>query len=296
MGWVVAMALLFGVSPRAAHAQGLEPQAAIAEVREHLLYARYEEATAATNALLERTDLTASQRNEVLEAKAIAELALDQPEAAQETLTALYARDPGHRLSDADASPTVQSAFARVREGRPDTVPVRLSHASPGTLANRESPRIAVTLDAGADAVEELRLAYRVSGESRFDTIVMRRVSSESAEARIPLLPEHDGAYVVEYFIQALAPSRTLIAQLGSRDDLYQLVVPGPAGAAPILVTSGAQTVAPREGGGGVLSSVWLWAAIVAVLGGGVAAYVLLGPPSEGPTEGTFGTAVLTLR
>ena len=43
-------------------------------------------------------------------------LAIREQRPAQETLELLHRRDPGHRLSDADASPVVVSAFARARE------------------------------------------------------------------------------------------------------------------------------------------------------------------------------------
>jgi hypothetical protein len=283
-------------------AAAASPDAELASIRESLLYARYEDVVASARALVQRADLTAAQRNQALEAKAIADLALDQPDAAEATLRALYARDPGHRLSDADASPTVQAAFARVRESRPDTVPIRLAHEPEGTLANRDSPVVTVGVATGGDAVQEMRLAYRYGGETRFDTTSMRRVDARTAQGRIPLLSEREEAYVVEYFVEALSPSRTVLARAGSRDEPFRLVVPEAAGsAAPILVAGGvAPGEAPRDGGepggGSVLSAWWLWTAVVLVLAGGVAAYVLLGPPSEGPAEGTFGTATLQLR
>lgn len=292
-----ALLVLLTALPVEAGAQDGDPSPALEAVRESLLYARYEEAVASTRALLDRPDLTASQRNEALEAKAIAELALEQTDAAEATLRTLYSRDPAHRLSDADASPTVQSAFARVRESRPDTLPVRIDHTPPGSLANRESPLIDVTIAAGADAVEELRLAHRTSGETRYDTVVMRRTGPATASARIPLLTERAEAYIVEYFVEGLAPSRTVIARAGTRAEPFVVTIPEPSSAAALLVTNGD---APRsdaaDGSSSVLSEWWLWAAIVAVVGGGIAAYVLLGPPSEGPAEGTFGTTTLSVR
>ena len=291
-----ALLVMLTALPVAAGAQVTDPSEALQSVRESLLYARYEEAVASTRELLARADLTAAQRNDALEAKAIAELALDLSDEAEATLRALYARDPAHRLSDADASPTVQAAFARVRESRPDTLPVRIDHAPPGALANRESPRIDVTVATGADAVEELRLAHRTSGETRYDAVVMRRTGPSTASARIPLLTERDGAYVVEYFVEALSPSRTVIAQAGSRAEPFIVTIPEPSSAAPVLVAGGERPASPEDTSGSIFAEWWLWAAVVAVVGGAVAAYVLLGPPSEGPTEGTFGTTTLSIR
>ena len=266
--------------------------AALDSIRESILYARYEEAVTAATTLLERDDLSARERNEALELVATAQLANQETEAATETLERLYARDPQHRLSDADASPTVQAAFARVRESSPNTVPVVIEHQPPGALARRSSPLIEASLSAGGSAVDEMRVLWRRSGETRFSTTVMTPENGVGA-ARIPLLDESDDAYVVEYFIEALAPSRTVLARAGSRSDPLRLTVPeASAGPAPLLATGGTEEP-PAEESGGVLSQWWFWGIVALAVGGGVAATLLL--TADDPPEGSLGNITVGL-
>src|SRR4051812_24762424 len=100
----VMLALL--LVPSIAFAQATV-DAEIAAIREQVLYASYPDAIAQATALLARTDLTAAQRNTGLELLSVAQIANQEPDAARETLRSLYARDPGFRLTDADASPPV---------------------------------------------------------------------------------------------------------------------------------------------------------------------------------------------
>ena len=116
LGFAAALALLGAAGPAAAQDEEMTAGDELEAIRELTLYARYREALDAVEPFLARTDLTAEQRNSGLEVKAIVHLAIREQRPAQETLELLYRRDPGHRLSDADASPVVVSAFARARE------------------------------------------------------------------------------------------------------------------------------------------------------------------------------------
>jgi hypothetical protein len=49
------------------------------------------------------------------------------------------------------------------------------------------------------------------------------------------------------------------------------------------------------DGGGGVATKWWFWTFLVAIVAGGVVAAVVLGPGSEGPEEGSLGSATLGL-
>lgn len=256
-------------------------------IRESILYARYEEAIETARGLLERNDLSARQRNEALELVATAQLANQDGEAATETLERLYSRDPAHRLSDADASPTVQAAFARVRESSPNTVPVVIEHQPLGSLARRESPLVEARLSAGASAVDEMRLVWRRSGERRFNTTMMA-LEDGTAQARIPLLDDTDDAYVVEYYVEALAPSRTVLARVGTRGDPLRLTVPEVSGAPAPILMAGDEPTAPPEDDGGVLSSWWFWTVVGLAVAGGVTAAVLIGTAEDAP-EGSLG-------
>src|SRR5690606_25313135 len=118
------------------------------------------------------TDLDAAQRNTGLEVLATVHIAMRDRQGAERVLAQLYARDPGHRLSDPDASPPVLSAFGRARSNPPSPVEVELSH-SPPSLEQRRPPVIEVRLGANADAVHEVRLRYRQGDEEALTTLVM---------------------------------------------------------------------------------------------------------------------------
>jgi hypothetical protein len=305
-----------------------DPNAALARVRELVTFARYDEAVAAAERFLARTDLSAAQRNAGLEALAICQVAMRRDDDARRTLEILYGRDPQHRLSDADASPRVQSAFARVRDARPPRVPVRLELA-PLQLQRREAPVVVVRAVAGADAIEEYRLAYRQEGEARFTRIVMA-VERGVARARLPLAGDPARPTSIDFFVEAVAPSLTPLATLGSEAD--PLLVQVPAETTPVAATGGPNAGrvpspaeaaltderAPgmgsarasgadwREGmgsggsdgraddGGGVTSQWWFWTLLgAAVVGAGVGLYFALGPPSQSVTTGTLGTITL---
>src|SRR5690606_11782132 len=127
----------------------------------------------------------------------IAQLANRQQGDAQQTLTLLYSRDPGHRLTDPDASPPVISAFARAREAQPPQIPVRIEHVPP-TLRVRQAPELRVRIGEGADAVAELRLVYRIGAEAP-SRVVMTQRADGSYIARIPVVGDASSATDVAY-------------------------------------------------------------------------------------------------
>lgn len=271
-----------------------------------ILYARYDEAIAAAAGLVDATGLTARQRNAALELLATARIANGDDAEAREVLARLYARDPGHRPSDEDASPQVAAFFARAREAAPEAVDVRLEHRI-APLVTREAPLVEVRAASGADTIEEVRLAYRQGSESRFTRVLMTAGEDGIYRARIPVLAGSDDAYDVSYFIEALAPSLTSLARLGSNAAPLAFQVPAatPSGGAGSgtndgvgLGNAGAGSGGATdrgEGGGSVFEEWWFWTIVALAVGGGVAAFVLLGPPSEGPEEGTLGGATLGL-
>lgn len=210
------------------HAQS--PAVQLAEAREQILYARYQEAIESIEGLLQNPSLDAQTRNIALEVLATAHIANRDRDNADRVLAMLYARDPDHRLSDPDASPVVQGAFQRARSRHPTTVDVSLDHTPP-ILAARESPLIEVRVIDGANAVGEVRLAYRTSDAPRFARLVMN-VDPETgiARGRIPLVGAPEAEQLVQYYIIALAPSMTPLAQLGDEAEPMQLSVPAQRG------------------------------------------------------------------
>jgi hypothetical protein len=286
-----------------------EPDAVIAQLRESVNYARYDEALDAARRILQRGDLTARQRNAALEALATVQIATNAESDARGTLEELYRRDPQHRLLDADASPRVQSAFARARDAHPAPIAVRLEQA-PLDLRRREAPVVTVRVLVGGEAVEEVRLAYRHTGESRFTRVVMA-LERGTARARLPLAGDPSQPSAIDYFIEAVAPSLTPLARLGSEAEPLVASVPL-AGAAPSPAevaradasrTDGWQTgvapSAPPEGpapasdGGSIASRWWFWTLIgVVVVGGAVGTYAAVSSSGTPPT-GTLGAITL---
>lgn len=280
-------ALLFAlmIVPATAAAQSeLEP------IRELVFEARFADAVGAARAYLDRTDLSAQNRNAALELLAIAQIANRQQSDAAQTLALLYSRDPGHRLTDPDASPPVLSAFARARESHPEPVPVAIDHETP-RLARREPPSLTVRISQGDDAVAEVRLEYRM-GEEGTSRVVMTRRADGSYTARIPVIGDASTATDVAYHLVALAPSGAELAHAGSAAEPLQLRIPAEVRDAPerpVLVDP--EPVQPPSGGGSVAEEWWFWTIIaVLVIGGAVTTGILLGPAQEGPEQGTFGS------
>ena len=282
-----AMVVVATATP--AKAQG-DAQVVLAQIREHVLYARYDDAVTEAHQLLEREDLSASERNEGLEVLATAHLANRDMEQANPILRELYARDPRHRVADADASPLVQGAFQRAREAAPPQVDVRLSHERP-TLTRREAPMIEVSVAQGADAVAEIQLHYRTGDAPRFARLEMG-ADDGVARGRIPLVGPDDQQQVVEYFITARAPSGYQLAAVGSEGRPLTLTAP----ADRAVRTSGPTPLG--EGPGAVEEegrSLWWIGLIVGIVavGAGVGAYFLLRPETP---EGSLGQVSLELR
>ena len=283
---LVLLLSMLGAAP--ALAQTLDAE--IAGVREQILYASYPDAIAGATTLLARTDLSAADRNVVLELLATAQIANRETAAANATLATLYARDPGHRLNDADASPPTISAFARAREAHPAPVAVGIDHTSPGVLPTRESPVIVVRLTGAADAVDEVRLAYRHAGEPGYTRVVMNRREDGRWMGRIPVVGSTETALDVVYYLTANAPSGTELSQLGSDAEPLSLRIPADV-RGPALVATG-----PTDGGGGdVASEPWLWILVgVAVVGAGVGIGVGVALGGQGPEPGTLGIVTLS--
>lgn len=287
--WLVVLALLASLGG-VAHAQ-TDPEAALAAARELVFQARFAQAVSAARGILDRADLSAADRNATLELLAIAQLANRQEDDAEQTLALLYSRDPGHRLTDPDASPPVLSAFALAREARPEPVPVRLEHVTPA-LTTREPPELSVRIAEGADAVAEVRLVYRMGGEAP-SRVVMTQRADGTYVARIPVVGDASSATDVAYHIEALAPSLTPLARAGTAAEPLQLRIPAETrgGVAHVPATP---EPAPAPGGGSVAEEWWFWTLIaVVVVGGAVTAGVLLGPAQESPQPGTLGSVRL---
>jgi hypothetical protein len=267
------------------------PDQDLAAVRELVLHANYRAALPAVRTFLQRDDLGAEQRNAGLEVLAIVNLALRDESAARQALTELYSRDPGHRLGDPDASPVVQSAFARARDAA-QVVEVSIDHTPP-VLERRTAPTVRVQVTAGASAVHEVRLLYRARGARRFTTTVMPIDASGAAEGRIPVQTEDEAPYVVEYYAEAIAPSGTVLGRTGEPD--APLTIDVPAAQQQVIVqasTPGVDTPPQGDDTGMIVLGVVIG---VLVVGGGVGAGVGIWAATQGPQNGSLGTITLPL-
>ena len=281
---VLTLALLSAAAP--AHAQP-SPSVALAEIREMILYARYDEAIAAAQSFLEREGLAARDRNIGLEVLATAHLANRDQENADRVLGELYRRDPGHRLTDGDASPFVQAAFQRARERLPETIAVTLAHTPP-SIEGRESPLIEVGVSEGVEAVQEVRLAYRTNDSPRFARLVMNLDEDGVARGRVPLVGAPNAAQTVQYFILALAPSGTPLAQVGDEAEPLELTIP-PAVQDDVRAIAVPEEEDDEVDEGGSLWWVGLLVGIVAI-GAGVGIGLAL---REDAPDGTLGNVSL---
>jgi hypothetical protein len=287
--------LLFSILV-ASGASAQDDEVQLRAIRELIFEARFADAVSQARAYLDRGELSASARNSGLEILAIAQIANRQRADAEQTLQLLYSRDPGHRLTDPDASPPVLSAFARARESRPQLVPVRLEHRAP-TLTRRESPTLEVRVLEGNDAIAEVRLDYRAGDEGQ-SRVVMTQRQDGTYVARIPVIGDPSAATDVAYHIVALAPSLTPLGQVGTAAEPMQLRIPAERNEVVAVERPGPiqteEPVTPPSGGGSVAEEWWFWTLIAVVLvGGGVTAGILLGPAQEGPEEGTLGSVRL---
>jgi hypothetical protein len=166
----------------------------------------------------------------------------------------------------------------------PVTIEVRAETASGG------GPQILARTTSGADAVQELRLAYRQSGESAFTRVVMP-VRDGIARASVPAPVQRTSEHVIEYFVEALAPSLHVLTTSGNEADPLRLAV---AATSTAVLPSGPQDpvvpIVPDDDDYSVLEQWWFWTLIVLAVGGGVTAGLFLGPLAPEPPEGSLGS------
>lgn len=293
-GWILAVVLM--ALPLGASAQTGTPEQDLAAIRELVLHATYRDALARATTFLARTDLDARRRASGLEVRAIVQLALRDEAGARETLADLYARDPGHRLEDPDASPVVQSAFARARSSA-TPLGVTLTDQTEAAPATRVTPEVRITLGDHAETVQELRVTYRRAGDDRWLTTVV--TPDEQGAATSPLAVSSTGgaAYEVEYRVEALSPSATVMATLGSESAPLHIAVP--AAAAAIASGDGPVDGQPVDSGsgGGVETEAWFWVVMgVLIVGAGVGVGVGVAVgTTPSATDGSLDTITLPL-
>lgn len=291
-----AIALASPTGARAQETATASPDQAsqLSTLQDLVLRANYRQALPAAHAYLARTDLSASARNQGLEILATVHLAMRDEAAAQHDLAELFARDPEYRLSDPEASPVVQSAFARART-QAAAWTIALEHVAP-QLSEHVAPILSVRVTEHADALHELRLQYRRHGETTAASVVLDVDAQGAAQGRIPI--EGDEAYAIDYWLSAVAPSGHVLGALGSADAPLTIEVPAAPHAPALMVTETTPTPATPvdQGGGDVTQEAWFWVVLgVVVVGAGVGVGVGVAVASEGPQGGSLGNATLPL-
>ena len=253
----------------------------LSSLREMILMARYDEVGEPARQLLERGDLTAPQRIAALEVRALLEIAQRDTQAAEGTIAEIYSRDPGHRLSDPDASPVVIEAFERARADRGAPVPVQMEHEV--DVVEGDDPVVRIRVMIGTDAVVGLRLRYRQESEVEYAEIGPR-LRDGAARARIPVRRDDRGSRLAFYF-EALAPSGAALASVGSAEEPLWIELDRES-------DGGSGGGGGGDGGGGILSQWWFWTAVGVVVAGAVVGTVLIAS-SGSETEGSLGSGVL---
>jgi hypothetical protein len=291
---IVVTCLLVAVAPPlSAQAQTQSAEEELGAIRDELRQAGFRSAATAVESYLQRTDLTAAQRNQGLEIDAIVSLARRDETRAGRALAELYARDPGHRLSDPDASPVVQGAFARARDAAtPRPVVVETTSAA---YLGRSEPVVSVRIGEGLDRVSELRISVRLAAAPRFTSLGVQAEADGTASTTLPLGSD-PGVQTFEVYVEALAPSGTTIGSLGSATEPLRIEVAAAPAAAPVVREIIREERAPQGGGGDVTGEWWFWTLIgVAVVG--AAAGVTVGVVASQPRspDGSLGNVNLPL-
>ncbi len=286
------LAVAFAVATARGQARPVadDPAAILTRAREALTYAQFPDAIRLLEPLVGRADLPARQRVGALETLAESYIASNRSTEARRTVETLFALDPGHNLSDPDASPPISRFFAKIKRDFRPPEHVRLQHQPISNLSTRTAVRVVVFVEAGADAIDELRLIYGSGSDPSRARVTLAGAAERSAV--IPVIEVGREAYTVEYRIEAVAPSGFVLASAGSDRAPLTFRVPSEAES---LRRVGAREMAPagptppRPSSGGVFGQWWFWTAVgvVAVAAGG-GAYVVLNQPSP-PRSGTLG-------
>ena len=115
-----------------------------------------------------------------------------------------------------------------------------------------------------------------------------------AASGRVPVTGDDDEPFTIEYYLEARAPSSTVLASTGSPEAPLSIEVP----AAPVAVAIAApiEEATPAQSGGDVTGEAWFWVVIgvlVAGAGVGIGVGVVLG--GQGPENGSLGNVTLPL-
>mgnify|MGYP001585238847 CR=1 FL=1 len=165
---------------------------------------------------------------------------------------------------------------------------------TPARLERHVAPVVSIRLGEGADAVQEVRIAYRHAGEARWSTLVATPEAGV-ATATVPLADDV-AEETIEFHVEALAPSSSVIGALGSASEPLSVTVPRAAVATGGGGGGGGDEPVVATGGGSVAEEAWFWVLIgVVVVGAGVGVSVGVVLSQPGPQDGSLGNVTLPL-
>lgn len=238
-------------SPAAAHSD-------VDEGKELLMEAEFERALEAFERAARSNDLTREELIELLSARSLVHLALDDAAALRLDLRRLASLDREHRWGR-EAPPELTQAFA-------DTLTVIEGELSVTSEVNAVPGGIEVRGEAQADHGGLVREVW-IHARSRAGSY--HRMSRSTQ-----VLPEGERLY---YYVVAIGPGNAIVASLGSDDSP---LISTPALAGPSLIHQ-------DDGEDGGLSP-WLWVGVgagILVVAGVILAVVLAGSASPDGTQ-----------
>lgn len=231
---------------------------ALERLRRAVEHARFDEARRLATGLLARPRLAARTRNDALELLAVAQIAARDEEAASVTLRELYTRDPQHPERLDDPGPAVEGAFARSRRARVPAPSVPLTSTVVRDTYGRTV--VVVQLGPGSDAVDEVHVFAWSSPELPPTHLVAEVGTRDLVTLALPTSPP--GAVALALYVEARAPSGSVLGGEGSREEPLRAALPTP----PLCQKAGAPPLQRAW---------WLWTSVAIVVAGiGVAGAV----------------------
>jgi hypothetical protein len=214
---------------------------------------------------------------------------------AREAFRELLRLEPSYQLADPSFSPKILNLFADVQRktARP---PLAGLKAQAPLIAEGQWVELKVAA-ANASVVRKVVVHVRRRGEARYRRLIMTREANEDVwSARV-----NQTSGDLDYYAEADGADRALVGQTGRPDRPLHVAL----GDAPVVPAGGgvAVGVGAAAGRGGPVDEPpsrpwyrrwWVWTLAVAVVGGGVAAAVILTRPGKPATpQGTLPTAQL---
>lgn len=237
-----------------------DTSAVLAQAKTALERAQFGAAEQLLTELLAQATLEARERNDALELFAIVQIAERKEAKARETLQLLLSRDPDHRRV-LDVGPTVDAAFARVKQSPTTTLQVPLQFSLSRDASAR--PLLAVELGEGRDAVESVHVFLPEPDAGRSSHLVSALSGDQPLKLVLPEAPRARAELAL--YLEARAPSGAVLGRAG--DATAPVYLPLPRVDAPTATCTVPAKPLRREW--------WVWTTVGLVVSGVVLASAL---------------------